>query len=284
MARPCRARRGALAPAVIERVASLLLDVAPATAGALVGIRPVDADGFELAVKPASASGPLHDLLGWRAPPDWAALVVVSGAEVADHHAGRERGTVALVVTRAGGQSAFLRRDDGPPEELDPGHGRVLDACRRALGLGTAPPRATVQDMWVVRWLDHLVEALASGEEVGPAEATALHPLAELLGPGDDLASLAWSHLARASWADLRWLAAQRDRAADEPDEELLTAALARWMDDGMVQRWLMDALPGRGELLAALADLASPAVLALVEQVLAAWAEAAPPMPERGG
>jgi len=235
-------------------------------------------------VRPPSGAGPLHDLLGWRAPADWAAVGVVGQSEA--RGPGRaDRGPVALLVTRAGVDVAFLRRDDGTTEELDPGRGRLLDACRRALGLATPPPAGTVAEMWEQRWLDRLVEALAGGEVDGADDAAALHPLAGLLGPGDDLASVAWSRLARASWADLRWLASGGGGAAgdggdggDGGDDEALSPELAAWMDDGMVQRWLTDGLPSRAELLEAVLELAPGPVLELVEEVLAAWAAAGRP------
>lgn len=155
-------------------------------------------------------SHPLDLLLGFTAPPDWAAIglrcqghaydLVDDGSATdpppsppADDRPapGRRRGdervepvpvVVTVLLDRTGHGAGALRRGaavtrlDGPPE------GVVGDACRRALDLPTRPPPPSTVDLWLRIWLDRLVEAMVFADDGGRfttwAAVAALHPAA----------------------------------------------------------------------------------------------------------
>src|SRR5690606_13156727 len=96
---------------------------------------------------------------------------------------------VTLLVGRSGATAGVLRRAGGPPRRLEsPPQGPVADACRRALGLATAPPPGGTAELWARWWLDRLVEAAsrhrAAGVVPGWAETVARHPAAFVPLPG----------------------------------------------------------------------------------------------------
>lgn len=272
MAPTCRARRAPAQPPNLDldQLAESLLDALDEPMSALLGVLDSSCGELELAVRRSGPDGPLAELLGWSTPSDWWAvgLVASATAHIVDE---RYEANVALLVDRGGGVACALRHDDGPARSLGPGgEGRLLDACRRALALPTPPPRRPVGELWAQCWLDRVVEALADGAVMGPAEATALHPLAPLLSAtSPDLADLARNTVASTTWAELRELAADGlGRGLTPP----VDPAVAAWMDDGMFARWCADAFPPSAELLEAVAELAPPALARHVARVVRAW------------
>lgn len=265
MVATCHARRGPFPPHALEQIACSLAE-ADAPSPAVVGVLERRCGHVDVAIRPTGPDGPLAELLGWRAPPAWPAVGVVAPLGP-NTTTGGPGGCVALLVDRWGG-TACARRVGAPPATvLEVTGGPVLDACRRALGLATAPPAVPLRAMWSHRWLDRLVERLATGEPLDPEGALALHPLAHLATGGVDLVDLADSAAGSATWAELRSAAAARTTACAASDPTLVT-----WMDDGMVARWLTERLPPRADLEAVVGELATPAVARSVAAVLRAW------------
>jgi hypothetical protein len=212
---------------------------------------------------------PVDALLGFVAPDDWRAIGVCTTGR-AHSPRGTEAVTLTLLVDRAGGTASVLQR--GGALEVLPGRpdGMVADACRRALGLPTAPPPGSSLVLWTLTWLDRVV-AKAHDRlpgQPGPSWAAMarLHPASS--GPGDPVAlALDAAALAEAwPWGRLRAEPALADLPGSPP-----SASLAQWMDDGMWARWLIRELPPAAELLEATRALL-PAVMAdAVDLVVAA-------------
>lgn len=134
----------------------------------------------------------------------------------------------------------------GPgPNPTDPTHldqGRIPDACRRVLGLPTAPPPLPPTDLLVLQWLDALTAAgLARPGFVTWAEAAALLP--DPTG---------------ASWTEFR-----RQTTRGAPVIEDIDPSLASWMDDGMFAREALGHFPPASLMLSLLAETLPPATLA---------------------
>lgn len=259
----------------------------------------------QLAWLPLAGRHPLDLLLGFVAPDDWTAVGVCCsarayGLDAPGAEAARGAGTgsdpaagsasqaaqgpapapaavrITMLLDRDGASAGLLRRGDeviplpGNPE------GTVADACRRALGLPTAPPPDSTAWLWTVVWLDRLVELASGGTRWrGPGAAweqiVSLHPA---VGPAAtavprtsagvaDIAARTGLLAAAWPWRRLR----QDPTALDAPGMEM-PVRLADWMDDGMWARAVLGALPSVGDLLDAVGALLPPA---LAEHVAAA-------------
>jgi hypothetical protein len=155
--------------------------------------------------------------------------------------------------------------------------GVVADACRRALGLPTAPPPGSTRELWALLWLDRVVDAAAGGgpgarPTTWPALAR-LHPAA---GPHGDPTAAALHPVALAAAAGTLAAAWPWHRLRADPGAIPLPGArpapgLEAWMDDGMWARWLLSHLPAAGDLLSAVRALLPPALAETVAGVVGA-------------
>jgi hypothetical protein len=226
---------------------------------------------------PLVGGHPLDVLLGFAAPPEWWAIGVSCAGRAHPTVGPAADVRITVLIDRTGGAAGLLRRHgEVSPLPGAPG-GVVADACRRAIGLPTAPPPDTTTELWTLLWLDRVVARAAAAGVSAPirtwSQLAALHPAAagRPSGRADqpvsplpvsrmDAAGLAAS--ARALAAAWSW-----SRLRDEPDAfdlpgGLRTSSLAGWMDDGMWARWLLSSLPATDDLLDAATALL-PAALA---------------------
>jgi hypothetical protein len=236
---------------------------------------------FELAMRPLDGGHPLDALLGFVAPPGWAALGVATPGtgHALDGDRPSERVHVTMLLARSGASASVLRRGDEATRLGEPPQGLVADACRRALGLPTAAPPPTTAGLWARWWLDRLVQSAAGRAGGAPvpgwADAIALHPAGFVPSPGEpapEPAAVAAATLGLADawpWGRLR----ARPEVADllpGPVPSALTPDVAGWMDDGMFARWLLAGLPPAGDLLDACWALLPEAVAARVAATVA--------------
>lgn len=237
--------------------------------GALLRVHEAASGADCLAWLPLQGAHPLEALLGYVAPPEWWAIGVCAPGRA--HSAdGTDDVTATLLVDRTGATASILQRGDD--REVLPGRpdGVLADACRRALGLPTAPPPWSSLMLWTQAWLDRIVEADGARPPGLPslswAAVARLHPAST--GPGDPVAlALDAAALAEAwPWARLRAESGVADLAGARP-----SPALAQWMDDGMWARWLLAGLPGGTDLLAAVQDLLTAPMAEAVTRV-ATW------------
>jgi hypothetical protein len=270
------------------------------TAAALIRVR-ADDDGVELGIRPLDdGDHPVEALVGFHVPPDWCA-VGVAATGVAHHldRPGERTGVVTVHLVGADGCWASRwspRVDDrlgtagssaaGTAVARDRPIGRVDDSCRRALGLATDPPPATTHPLWILRWLDAVVdEAGRRSCRRGRApldwgEVARLHPASSALGRADvaggradrdpptpgELAADARRLAAWRTWPVLRRSCATGTLPALE-----VGPGAARWLDDGAFARWSLGAYPDALELCAAVEALLRPSVVEAIEAVMAA-------------
>jgi hypothetical protein len=142
------------------------------------------------------ADHPVDALMGTVAPDDWSAIGVVATGRARR----LDRPTAAMVpvlvvllVDRSGAAVSLLPRLDGggryeAVEAGDGPEGLMLDLCRRALGLPTAPPGRPPLAWWAQLWLDGLLrDALAVPGRVWTwGDVLVRHPLHDLLDPDPD--------------------------------------------------------------------------------------------------
>ena len=210
----------------------------------------------ELGVRPLPAGGhPFPALAGLSAPSEWTA-VGVRAVGTAHHldHPGRppQRIATTLFVDRDGRDVSLLRTGDDVQVLRSASQGTIPDACRRVLGLSTAPPPPTTAVLWTLVWLDRLMEAWArpldrrrltsSWEEVARH-----HPAVEHLpaaGPASladptALVAIAAEHVRFWPWARLR----HHPEVLNHPDGDL-GVEVTTWMDDGFFARWTLGGYP----------------------------------------
>ena len=238
-----------------------------------------------LAVRPLPAGvHPFDVLAGCTAPVGWSAFGIrVTGRARHLDRAGAvavaEPMTTTFVIDRHGREASRLRTADGPQDLAGPAEGTVPDLCRRVLGLPTAPAPARTSLLWVLRWLDRILDQWGQPHRRrdlrrGWASLAALHPsvgtpTARDLERLDDplaLLPIASAHASAHPWEVLR----HADDPIDLPDGPL-DPAVARWMDDGFFARWVIGAHPSPIETLRILCPLlGEPAGTQLRATVLA--------------
>jgi hypothetical protein len=286
----------ALAAHVDDADAALAASGGNAPKSALLRVSVADADPpGELAWFPIDPIHPLDLLLGFVAPAHWWALGVSSCGRQHSigsdgrvmRSAGSPRVRITVLIDRSGGAATLLRRGDERTSLQGPPDGTVADACRRALGLETAPPPATTAGLWTRCWLDRVVDTLApsggasGGASGGPGpptwrDLTRLHPASSVaatqwsgLGPGPDADALADATRALADawpWARLRADPAVADVPGPLPDPRVVA-----WMDDGMWARWLLATFPALDDLIDAACSLLTPGLARATRQVVEA-------------
>lgn len=298
--------------------------------GAVLRVSDLAPSDEALAWYPLDGAHPLDLLLGFVAPLHWRALGVhclgqarhldeprppahpADGEPSGHERAGRGDGggsgfrhrpadeaadvTMTLLFDRQGRSAAVLRRGAAVSALPEAPEGTVADACRRGLGLPTAPAPASTLPLWTLLWLDRVVErAAGTARPRSWAEVAALHPAvqtgpagapARLTAPSLDPAHLDPAHLDPARHGPAGLVAAARELAAACPWARLRaepalapvpgpppSPALAAWMDDGMWARWLLARLPSPDDLRAAVhALLPLPLAEAVDRVATAAW------------
>jgi hypothetical protein len=307
----CRPHRPGALPASLDRpqLAHLLEGLVSAFADptgprgnelplavAVIGADPVDA---EVDLILLDGPDPAADLFGLVAPTSWTAFGVVASGRVRSHGVEPSEVLVGTLVSRRGQQVTLTRgwgdstdrpledalagalEGEGPPSRLvdtnaDEPSGRIPDACRRVLGLPTAPPQSGLLELWATLWLEGLLASLlAEPRACSWAEAVGRFPIGVggRPAPSDDDASVTRRLLDAAdvvdawTWDELRQIHARGTIAAlgIDPDQ-------AAWMDDGMFSREVLGGLPLLGELATELTALVDARVLALVHRALLAW------------
>lgn len=248
-------------PTLLPVLASLLADV-PLDAPVAVGLRLPPAgsprpagDELELTFRHLDCADVVCALGGFVAPTDWQAFgVVAPGRSVPVDADGAPAGgpdtrvVVCALVGHNGEVASHVRAGDGRVLAGGETDGRVVDACRRVLGLPTPPAPGSPQVWATVVWVDAVLAATLAadlGEPPGWHALAALDPLDH----AGDRAGLTWS-LVRASCAAGLVVVPGVD------------AELAAWMDDGMFAREATAALPPLFDMLHDLRDLLAPHVL----------------------
>jgi hypothetical protein len=215
------------------------LVLTPPAAPLAVGVSHLASGSPRLHLCPLAGNDVVAELSGLTASADWDAFGIVANASARrlDDDGAPEPVTVAVLASRAG-VTAHAITGLSPDGDVEGGEGRLVDACRRVLGLATAPPDQCTRWWSVLDWVDRVLDA-ALGADLGEPPPW---PVVLRLDRGADLAGAPWSAV-RARCATGRLVL------------PATTAAAAAWMDDGMFSREVVTAYP---PLLASLGDLAA--------------------------
>jgi hypothetical protein len=220
-------------------------------------------------------------LVGFDAPAEWQAVaIVVQGRSWAlgDRWADPRPVRLTHVVDRHGEVASVIRHaGDDPMIRGEAGQGRLVDVCRRCLGLATAPPPSDSTALWALLWLDGLLARAARGERLRDlVTAARAHPAIEMVAENEpdlaDIAAVGLVRLGRMMGEARDWRHLRRASAAGDWPVENLDPEGAAWMDDGMFARWVMAEFPMLDDYLEALDHLLPESVVAGVRGVLAEW------------
>jgi hypothetical protein len=226
-------------------------------------------------------------LVGFDAPAEWEAMaVVVQGRSWAldDRSADPRPVRLTHVVDRHGGLASVIRHaGEEPMVRTETGEGRLIDVCRRCLGLTTAPPPSDSTALWALLWLDHLLARAARGERLrGLVAAARAHPGVEMVAEHEpklvDMAAERLVRIGRMMGEARNWAHLRRAASAGEWPVENLAPDGAAWMDDGMFARWVLAEFPLLDEYLEELDRLLPASTVIAVRAVLAEWDLLDPP------
>lgn len=222
-----------------------------------------DADQSALALSPED-----FDPLGYVAPPECRAIGMVAtgrlrcldeAAEPPAHLASARSGgaRMACVVGRDGRTGWHMVLPDGSELTDVPEEGCTLDILRRCLELPTPPPPAGTGRLAVSSWLGAIRRAARPGQLLSWGQVLDLHPVfVEADGPlGVPIREAVTEAISNAFDWDL-----VRQAAIASPDGlGLVQPELARWMDDGMFARWVLDGLRPIDDLIASVRPFLRP-------------------------
>ena len=230
-------------------------------------------------------------LCGFTAPATWLGVGLATGGTarwVDDPDAPPRRAHVVHLVTRSGASGNVVQLEGEEPKHTTE-HGplayagRADDACRRALGLPTAPPSRSTLALWATVWLERVlgteIERLASPATTMTSswqEVADLHPAIEvLLAAEPSLHDEAVRRLARLGQihAEVQtWSAVRTACAAGRWSWPDIPPAWAEWLDDGAFSRWVLQSLPDLHDLVATVCELLSGRVGRRVASTVRAW------------
>jgi hypothetical protein len=248
-----------LADERLDGIARALFDAARAEPGPpdLVGVVELPTLGVapgagrrpdHLVVAALADPDPVVQLLGFTAPPEWWAVGVVTGAQARtlDGSTSATGATFVHLVDRRGTSISLVTGPGPEPLVAGPGpdlvEGRVADACRRMLGLPTAPPPDDMTTHVVDLWLARVTRAALDEPGLDWPAVVARNPAHELTGPCAGVptpAAMARYTIDFGEQLDWERYRHRCVEAGGTPFGEL-DADVARWMDAGMFARWLL--------------------------------------------
>jgi hypothetical protein len=261
---------------LLTRVAELLGEAAQHDGlDATVGVVLTD-EGIDLHLRPLAGGEHVLDVLfGFAAPPDWDAIGVLTAgrARPLDAQPGIASEDVIVVHLQArDGQSCSLVGPRSGPLQAsqEAGAGRIVDVCRRCLGLATTPAVGSPLRWWTTRWLDELCGAPALESWRHEAQLVELFPGGRPFGAEQTFAGLArHGRLLEetCSWETLRQAVAAGAVAAPG-----IGAGAVSWMDAGMFARWAQGELPDPAALVVEVLTRLAPGLGQSLHQLLRQW------------
>jgi hypothetical protein len=248
--------------ALLRQIIELLAQTGPEQPTA-VGISLLDGE-VEFAVKPLDDADVVRALGGFHAPRSWEAFAVVAPGVAHRLDSGQsQRIVIGALAARDGFTATALTGLADPPS--DGGDGRVLDACRRVLGLPTAPPTHGPELWAATHWVDAILGTVV-GADLGQVPSW------------DTLRALDRG----ARYAGGPWSVVRRRCASGRLRIPSIDARGAAWMDDGMFSREALTAYPPITELVADLRQLLPWSTYEAVLRALCERLEASVPVRDR--
>lgn len=248
---------------LLPHLASLLAEV-PLDAPVAVGVAlPADYDFGSAVSSPAvefffrhlDCTDVVCALGGFVAPAGWDAFGVVAPGrrlmlDSLDPELVDDSVTVCALLARSGMVASEVRTSGGEVVSRGATTGRVVDACRRVLGLDTAPAPLGPHVWVTLRWIDRVIAVVLDADLGRPPTWPELARLRWLDTP------LLRSHggsPARRTVSEWTWTELRRACADDLLEVPCIEPETAGWMDDGLFAR---EAIAAFAPLVESLGDL----------------------------
>jgi len=234
---------------------------------AVLGLRPGDQQLLRSADGSTEAS-----VLAFHLPDDFGAIGVIAESVTSTPPSRDHReATLLLGVSRTGASVSMVVHDDQGVIDTTNPSGWLIDACRRAVGLTTAPCNSPSLDLPIAIWLDRLMITIVGAPTALPlrwSDAVDLCPVPARWRSHDPIdLGITLGSTAR-SWPALRAAV-----IGGAPSVVGLTPEQAAWMDDAMFARWCLGAFPDLANLRADVEFLAPADIAENIELALrAAW------------
>lgn len=205
---------------------------------------------------------------GFVAPAAWDAFGVVAPGlcmmlDPPAHPPADDPVTVCALLGRSGLVVSEVRTVNGEVVSRGAATGRAVDACRRVLGLATAPPLLGPHVWRTLRWIDRVLAAVLDADLGRPPSWPALSALHALDSP-----TRMWSRPARVEQTEppeWSWYELRNACAGEELTVPGIDAETAAWMDDGLFAREAIAAFAPLVELLGDLRQLLPPSTFDMV-------------------
>lgn len=222
-----------------------------------------DADKLTLALSPED-----FDPLGYIAPPECRAIGMIATGRVrcvddsaeppANLASARSGGArMACVVGRDGRTGWHMVLPDGSELTEVPDEGCTLDVLKRCLELPTPPPPAGTGRLSVSSWLGAIRRAARPGQLLSWGQVLDLHPVfVEADGP---LGPPVREAVIQAVSSAFDWDLVRQAAMASTDGLGLVDPGLARWMDEGMFARWVLEGFCPLEDLIASVRPFLRP-------------------------
>ncbi len=193
---------------------------------------------------------------GWAAPMETDPTNPYAAHGRPSAHPDAVRMRMLVMVDRDGTTVSKVECSDGRTID-EPGEGYMLDLLRRTVGVPTPPPTNPTSDLITAMWLMSIEGAAADergahGRRLSWNRVARLHPALDLLAKSGERRMSQPVNLVQAARAMQNVMTWQRVREQCiehswlapllEPDE-------ARWMDEGILSRYLLTEIPPLAEL-----------------------------------
>lgn len=165
---------------------------------------------------------------------------------------GPGRVRIALLIDREGRVVSRTTLADGTILEEPPACGRVIDILRRCLGLPTEAPEIGPEALLAAVWVARILETgVGDASPLDWEQVARLHPaMTALATSGEEVGAEHLETAIRAASRAWSWENLRSQAAEGACPYQSVSPELARWMDEGMFSRWVLESCPSVDSLL----------------------------------
>lgn len=238
----------------------------------VVGVSGLDNDLIQLHIPSTPPSDVVDFLTCFIAPPVWDAIVVVACGRGFRGDAVDEHVILAEGLGRNHEEISLLRSDGEIHYSTLPASGRIIDCCRRAMGMDSMPADKGTVELFVSAWLSRIFRTVTEEEVTHTLDWPELVRLHPLMDSGQDhfspteVAVHACEISNSSNWENIR-LSTQKG----ELPQLGISSEQAAWMDENMFARWCIDVFPDSDSLLEELQKYLSAELFCDLEHSIAA-------------
>lgn len=193
---------------------------------------------------------------GWAAPMETEPTNPYAAHERPSAHPDAVRMRMLVMVDRDGTTVSKVECTDGRTID-EPGEGYLLDLLRRTVGVPTPPATNSTSELLTAMWLMSIQGAAADergdhGRRLSWNRVARLHPALDLLAKSGERRMSQPAQLvpaARAMHNVMTWTRVREQCIEHSWLAPLIRPDVARWMDEGLLSRYLLTEIPPLADL-----------------------------------